>query len=249
MDQMQNKLVFQVREKRPQSEVQTKVEEAWQAYEQSVQKHEKEEITQMKLYIFYIRSVVAQLHDYVDVTKEMLRSIGEISKEVDGLFEIDIDPQSDRFSIGIEKYPRFMREFIKRRRAKRYYEDKMRDTLTKIRITMIRVGFASQLAQNMVNSMGKMMKGFSRTFNFSTGKKKKKGGISIPADIAADFERRKAASPVFGGTGSAEVAPKTGADDGSDGGAAGGTTGGDTPAGGGSGSGDIAGDHWGDDIM
>ncbi|MBQ7712452.1 MAG: hypothetical protein IJT69_01400 [Clostridia bacterium] len=237
MNEMQNKLVIPVRARVPESEAKTKVEEAFQAYEQSVQNGEEAEIQDMKLAIFYIRSMVAQLHDYVDTTKEMLRSIGDISREVDGLFEIDVDPESERFAYNIGKYPAFMRNWVMRRRANKYYKEQMRKTMSKIETTMIRVGFASKMAASTVGTMGKMMKSFSGAFKFSSGKKKKKGGVTIPDKIAQDLERRKAASPIFGGTAVVEEAPQPEVKVGD-------TTGGAAPT---SGAGDIPGDHWDED--
>ena len=242
----QNSLVFNPNVDEEMSEAQRKKEEAWQAYEQSVARGDKEAITEMRKAIFMIRSQVAEISEFVDVTKEMLEAVGDISSEVDGLFEMDFDPNSARFEIGLEKFPRFMREFVRQRRATRYYNDKVREIASKIKIASIRVKAASRMTRVSVGVLGKMVGEITKSMTFTTGKTKGKG-LSVSSEINADFERRMANSPVFNksaGGSNGGSAPAGGAS--SSGGSVGGTTGG-APA---SGSSDgIAGDHWGDDIM
>ena len=243
MEQLNNKLVLNYDDEENENNSSKLVDEAFQAYEQSVARGDKEIITQIKYYIYCMRFKMAQIHDYVSATKEMLQSIDDIAQEVDGLFEMSFDEASDRFAIGLERYPRFMREFVRRRRAKRYYRDKIREIESKIKITMDRVGFASSLTRTMVDSMGAMTRGFAKAFNFSTGKRKKKNDFMVTQDLEADFARRKAASAVFSGT--AQPTQQSGGSSSS--GTTGGTTGGSVPPAGGSDG--APGDHWDDDVM
>ena len=218
MDQMSNPWSFTRYEENEQSEAQRKVDEAWHAYEQCVAQGAKEEITQMKYLVFIMRSQMAQISEMVEGTKEMFDAIGDIATEVDSLFEMDFYPQAARFSIGIEKYPSFLQEFIKKRRAKRYFRKRMREMMGKVKIAAMSVSSASLMAQGAVTVMSSAISSITKSVSFTGGKKRgKKGAFALSPELAADIERRKASSPVFGG----------GSDDGSKGGASGGA-----PAGG-----------------
>ena len=215
-----------------------KKDEAWRIYVATAQQRgEEDTITQFRFFIFVLRCYLGLVKEYVGATKDLIGELNEISEEVNGLVEMDLESTA-RFDYHIERYPRFMRNYVRRRRAKRYYAEKLETLRSKIMIATGSIRIVPDVLKAVMEGMDSMMVGMTKSMRMmpsSTGKKKR-GAFLLPPEISQEIERRRKADE--SGSGS------TGGD------APSGTTGGSAPAAGGSAStGGTAGDHWGDDIM
>ena len=237
MSDMQSRLILQSDKAKGVSATDRRKDEAWKTYIETAQtRGEEDTITQFRFFIFVLRCYMGMVKEYVGATKDLVNEINDISEEVNSLVEMDL-VSTERFTYGIEKYPTFMRSFVMRRRAKRYYRDKLEALRTKIAIATGSVSNVPEVMREVMNGMNSMMTSMTKSMRMipsSTGKKK--GATILPPEITAEIEKRRAAGGTGGaGADSASGSSESGSQGGaaSDGGAASGGTG----------------DHWGDDIL
>ena len=125
MSDLQSRLILQSDKASGKTAYDRKKDEAWNTYIETAQtRGEEDTITQFRFFIFVLRCYMGMVKDYVSATKDLVNEINDISEEVNSLVEMDL-ASTERFTYGIEKYPSFMRSFVMRRRAKRYYRDKL----------------------------------------------------------------------------------------------------------------------------
>ena len=237
MSEMQGRLIFQKDKDAGVTAYSRKKDEAWETYVRTAEERGEEDvITQFRFYIFVLRCYMGMVKEYVSATKDLINEVNEISEEVNSLVEMDLQ-STDRFTYGIEKYPSFMRGFVMRRRAKRYYKEKLSLLCSKISIAASSVQYVPKVLQVVLNEMSSMTTGMTKSMRMipSTGGKKKKGGFIVPQQITDEIEKRRK-----GGKGGS---------DGSVGGSEGGGSVGAAPSGDAGASSGSAGDHWDSDIM
>ena len=236
MSEGQGRLIFQRDKDRGITTYDRKKDEAWQNYVETAEKRgEEDTITQFRFFIFVLRCYMGMVKEYVGATKDLINEINDISEEVNSLVEMDMQ-STERFTYGIEKYPRFMRGFVMRRRAKRYYRDKLDLLRAKISIATGSLQNVPLVLKEVMTGMNSMMVGMTKSMRMipsSTGKKKR-GAPILPAEISAEIERRRKGGTPTGGS--------------ADSGSTGSVSGGDAPSAG-TGSTGGTGDNWGDDIL
>ena len=227
MSEMQRRLIFQKDLEGGKTIDDIRREEAYKSFRETKARYgEKDLRTQSKFFVYYLRGCVAMIKSYVEATKEMLSEISEISEVVDSLVEMEIGGV-DRFMQGIEKWPRFMRGFVVRRRANRYYKDKMQMIQTKVEVVLDMIKIVPQITTGVMKSMTKTLGGISASFDIPGAEH---SGVLLP-EMEADYEAQKngvpPAAPSDPSTPAQPTAPSSDPS---------------APAGDG-------GDHWGDDIL
>ena len=109
----------------------SKKEEAWQRYEQTVVHGENDNFTQEWCFLFFFfRSHLVALREYAEGNDELIADLERLSEEVDALSERP-SPIIDQCEAGLEKYPKFLRSFIRRRRVKAAYAKKTKGILAR----------------------------------------------------------------------------------------------------------------------
>ena len=239
MSEMRSRIILQSDKEKGVTAYDREKDEAWNQYVQTAQRRgEEDTITQFRFFIFVLRCYMGMVKEYVSATKDLVNEINDISEEVNSLVEMDLQ-STERFTYNIEKYPRFMRGFVMRRRAKRYYRDKLEILRTKIAIATGSISNVPEVMKEVITGMNSMMTGMTKSLKMipTTGSKKKNGASLLPPEITAEIERRRSG----GSSGDAPTdAGSSGGSDTGSAGSAGGTTGGGAGA---------TGDRWGDDIL
>ena len=96
----------------------SKREEAWQRYEQTFRLHgENDNFTQECYLLFCLRCNLVAIREHVEGNDELIADVERLSEEVDALSE-SRSTIIDQCEAGLEKYPKFLRSFIRRRRLK-----------------------------------------------------------------------------------------------------------------------------------
>ena len=234
MSEMRSRIILQSDKERGVTPYDRKKDEAWNQYVETAQKRgEEDTITQFRFFIFVLRCYMAMVKEYVSATKDLVNEINDISEEVNSLVEMDLQ-STERFTYNIEKYPRFMRGFVMRRRAKRCYRDKLEILRTTIAIATGSISNVPAVMKEVITGMNSMMTGMTKSLKMIPTTGGKKGTSFLPPEITAEIEKRRK-----GGSGSDGNPPAGGESTGSDGSSSGGSVGGSS-----SGS-----DQWGDDIL
>lgn len=236
MSEMRSRIILQSDKERGVTPYDRKKDEAWNQYVETAQKRgEEDTITQFRFFIFVLRCYMSMVKEYVSATKDLVNEINDISEEVNSLVEMDLR-STERFTYNIEKYPRFMRGFVMRRRAKRYYRDKLEILRTKIAIATGSISNVPAVMKEVITGMNSMMTGMTKSLKMIPTTGGKKNASFLPPEITAEIEKRRNG----GNGGSGSNPPAGGASAGSEGA-------GSAPASGAGSS--SSGDQWGDDIL
>ncbi len=161
--------------------------------------------TQMKLVLFVVRSQLCEVKTILSGFKEIIKDVVAISRELESLGDMDMGEINERFTRGLDKYPSFMRNFIVRRRAKKYYNA----VIERIRHSLIATGVGMKSVGAMMGPIMDSMKGMIGSFaNAFVTKKSKKGSKNIltPA-LAAEIESAEQERRGGSGRASAPAAP------------------------------------------
>lgn len=167
-------------------EVYNKKEKSLEEYLEYGEKYGEEDTrTQLKLSLFVIRSTLCTFKETLASYREVLQEFADISQELEGFFDLDFGEVTNSFYDGLEKYPRFMRNWLARRRAKRYYRnkfDKLRFQLESVGIGVAQVGSLLGIVQGSMNSMISAM---------VPKKSKKNQGLMIDPKIQAEIDNAR----------------------------------------------------------
>lgn len=185
---------------------------------------EEDSRTQMKLILYVLRSYMVTIREQVQGLKGILLDFNALSQEIDSIFTIDFQ-SSNRFKRGLERYPLWLQNRIARRRAKKYYKQKISDMKFMLQDIQDKLEILPAFMGAFSSAIAGLSKGLGKSLSIdTTGKGKKKGGLTLSPEMQREIEERKRRGE-GGGTGAG-----AGADAGSD------TTGGSTGTDGTSGS-------------
>lgn len=167
--------------------------EALNAYVANAQQYGEEDArTQSKLVLYVLRSKLCAIKETIMGYKEVMMDFASISGEIDSLLDMSFNVSAQQFSHGVEGFPKFLRKYIVRRRAKKYYKKKMARLESMIESTSIGIEAVGGFMSIVLGSLVGLTDATTNLLSGGKGKKKKGKDSFIDDEMRAEIERARA---------------------------------------------------------
>lgn len=143
--------------------------------------------TRIKFALYFLKAQLITLKETISDMREIIGDFAAISEELDSLFEIDFGETVQKIVRGVEKYPKFLQRFIVRRRAKKYYGQKIAVLKNKLLGVQIAIEHVTGFTGDIMQSMMGISSCFSSMFEPPKKKGKKGGGSALSPEIEAEI--------------------------------------------------------------